>query len=39
MNIMNTNSGKYHYKQTLKDHFKNISKRFLEFKADEEFEL
>ena len=39
MNIMNTNAGKYDYKQTLKDHFKNMSKRFLEFKADEEFEL
>ena len=36
---MNTNAGKYNYKQTLKDHFKNMSKRFLEFKADEEFEL
>ena len=29
MNIMNTNAGKYDYQQTLNDHIKNMSKRYL----------
>ena len=39
MNTMNTYAGKYDYKNTLKEHFKNVSNKFFEFKPNEKFEL